>query len=41
MKYLDGIIDTMYMSLSKLRDSEEHENLACRSSSGCKESDVI
>ena len=41
MKYLDGIIDTMYMSLSKLRDSEEHENLACRSSSGCKESEVI
>ena len=42
MRWLDGIIDSMDMSLSKLRQisSEEQGSLACCTSWGCKESDT-
>ena len=40
MGWLDGIIDSMDMSLSKLGDSEGQGSLACCSPWGCKESDM-
>ena len=41
MRWLDGIIDSMDMSLSKLwEDREGQESLACCSPWGCKESDI-
>ena len=40
MRWLDGMIDSMDMSLSKLRDSEGQGSLACCSPWGCKESDM-
>ena len=38
MRWLDGIIDSMGMSLRKLRDSEGQGSLVCCSPWGCKES---
>ena len=41
MRWLDGITDSMDMSLSKLREIVmPGESLACCSSWGCKESNV-
>ena len=40
MRWLDGIIDSMDMSLSKTGDSEGEGSLACCSPCGCKESDT-
>ena len=40
MRWLDGITDSMDMSLSKLRDSEEQGSLVCCSPWGHKESDM-
>ena len=40
MRWLDGIIDSMDMSLSKLGDSEGQKILVCCSPWGCKESDT-
>ena len=40
MRWLDGIIDSMDMSLSKLGDVEGQESLVCCSPCGCKESDM-
>ena len=40
MRWLDGITDSMDMSLSKLGESERQESLACCSPWGCKESDM-
>jgi len=41
IRWLDGITDSMDMSLSKLRkDDEGQESLACCSPWGCKESDT-
>ena len=36
MRWLDGIINSMDMSLSKLGDSESQRNLACCSLWDCK-----
>ena len=41
MRWLDGITDTMDMSLSKLRESEEQRTLVCCSSWSCKELNMI
>ena len=38
-RWLDGIADSINMSLSKLRDSGGHGRLVCCVPSGCKESD--
>ena len=40
MRRLDGIIDSMDMSLSKLQEMKDRTSLACFSPWGCKESDV-
>ena len=40
MKWLDGITDSMEMSLSKLGDSEGQGSLVCSSPWGCKESEM-
>ena len=40
MRWLDGIIDSMEMSLSKLRDIEAEGILACFCPWGHKESDT-
>ena len=40
MRWLDGIIDLMDMSLSTLGDGEGQGSLACCSPSGHKESDM-
>ena len=40
MRWLDGITDSMDMSLSKLREIVRDVNLARCSSWGCKESDT-
>ena len=40
MRWLDGITDSMDMSLSKLGDSEGQKILACCSLWGCKELDM-
>ena len=40
MRWLDGIIDSMDMNLSKLGDTEGQGSLACCSPRGHKESDV-
>ena len=42
MRWLDGIIDSMDMSLNKLQEivKEEQGSLACGSPWGCKESDT-
>ena len=40
VRWLDGITDSMDMSLSQLWDSEGHGSLACCSPWGCKESDM-
>ena len=40
MSWLDGIINAMYMSLSRLGDSEGQGSLACFSPWGCKELDT-
>ena len=40
MRWLDGITDSMDMSLSTLGESEEQGSLACCNSWGCKESDM-
>jgi len=40
MRWLDGIIDSMDMSLSKLWELDGQGNLACCSPWGCKESDM-
>ena len=40
MRWLDGITDSMDMSLSKFWDGEGQGGLACCSPWGCKESDM-
>ena len=40
MKWLDGVTDSMGMSLSKLGDSEGQGSLVCCSPRGCKGSDL-
>ena len=40
MRWLDGITDSVDMSLSKLRETEGQGSLMCYSSWGCKESDM-
>ena len=40
MRWLNGSIDSMNVSLSKLGDNEEQGSLACCSPWGCKESDM-
>ena len=41
MRWLDGIIDSMDMSFSKLREiAKDRGSLACCSPWGCKESDL-
>ena len=40
MRWLDGITDSMDMSLSKLGVGDRQGGLACCSSWGCKESDT-
>ena len=40
MRGLDGITDSMDMSLTKLWDSEGQGSLACCNLMGCKESDM-
>ena len=40
MRWLDGITDSMDLSLSKLGDSEGQGSLVCSSPWGCKESDM-
>ena len=41
MKWWDGIVDSMDMSLSKPQDGEGQGSLACCSPWGCKESDTV
>ena len=40
MRWLDGISDSMDMSLSKLWELDGQGNMACCSPWGCKESDM-
>ena len=40
MRWLDGITDSMDMSLRKLQDSVSDGDVACYSPWGCKESDT-
>ena len=40
MRWLDGIMDSMDMSLGKRQDGEGQGSLVCCSSSGHKESDT-
>ena len=40
MRWLDGITDSMDMSLSKLREAVKNRSLECCSPWGCKESDM-
>ena len=40
IRWLDGITDSMDMSLSELRDGDEQGGLACCDSWGCTESDT-
>ena len=40
MRWLDGITDSMDMSISKLGDSEGQGSLVCCSLQGCKESNT-
>ena len=40
MRWLDGMINSMHMSLSKLGDSEGQAGLVCCSPWGCRELDM-
>ena len=40
MRWLDGITDSVHMSLGKLQDSEEQGSLACYSPWGYKQSNI-
>ena len=40
MRWLDGIIDSMNINLSKLGDNEGQGSLVCRRPWGCKKSDT-
>ena len=41
MRWLDGIIDSMHMSLSKLREMVKHREAWCSAVHGITKSDMI